>query len=58
MTSAVRSPALDGIIALGYVRRDLADAGGAAVEVSSGTRRVPAVLTSLPFVPPSGGTVG
>ena len=58
VTSAVRSPALDGIIALGYVRRELADAGGAAVEVSSGTRRVPAIVTSLPFVPPSGGAVG
>ena len=52
VTSAVRSPALDGIIALGYVRRDLADAGGASVEVRSGAERVPATVTSLPFVPP------
>ena len=54
VTSAVRSPALGEVIALGYVRRELADAGGASVQVSSGAERVPAVVTSLPFVPPGG----
>lgn len=53
VTSAVRSPALGGVIALGYLRREVADAGGASVEVSSGTERVPATVTPLPFVPPA-----
>ena len=52
VTSAVHSPALGEVIALGYVRRNLADAGGASVHVSSGAERVPAVVTSLPFVRP------
>ena len=51
VTSAVCSPAVGAVIALGYVRRGLAEAGGARVEVSLGTDRAPAVITSLPFVP-------
>ena len=51
VTSAVRSPAVAAVIALGYVRRELAEGGGARVEVSLGTDRAPAVVTSLPFVP-------
>ena len=54
VTSAVRSPAVGAAIALGYVRRELAEAVGARVEVASGTERVPAVVTALPFVPPDG----
>ena len=57
VTSAVHSPVLGEVIALGYVRRDLADAGGASVEVSAGAERVPAVVTALPFVPPGDRTV-
>ena len=57
VTSAVHSPALGEVIALGYVRRDLADAGGASVEISSGAERVPAVVTALPFVRPGDRTV-
>ena len=57
VTSAVHSPVLGEVIALGYVRRDLADAGGASVEVSSGAERVPAVVTALPFVRPGDRTV-
>lgn len=51
VTSAVRSPAAAAVVALGYVRRELAEAGGARVDVSLGPDRVPAVITSLPFVP-------
>ncbi len=54
VTSAVRSPALGAVIALGYVRRALADADGAPVEVALGACRVPAVVTALPFVQPGG----
>lgn len=57
VTSAVRSPAVGAVIALGYVRRELADAadaGGATVQVASGTGRVPAAVTALPFVRPGG----
>lgn len=53
VTSAVRSPAVGAVIALGYVRRELADAadaGGAPVQVALGTERVPAAVTALPFV--------
>ena len=50
VTSAVRSPAAAAVIALGYVRRELAEAGGARVDVSLGPDRAPAVVTSLPFV--------
>jgi len=49
VTSAVRSPTAAAVIALGYVRRGLAEAGGARVDV--GSDRAPAVITSLPFVP-------
>ena len=51
VTSAVRSPAAAAVIALGYIRRELAEAGGARVDVSLGPDRAPAVVTSLPFVP-------
>ena len=54
VTSAVRSPALDGIIALGYVRRELADAGGARgrslvvrYEARAGDRHVAAVRAAF-----------
>ena len=50
VTSTVRSPAVDAVIALGYVRRELAEAGGARVDVALGTDRAPAVVTGLPFV--------
>ena len=51
VTSAVRSPAAAAVIALGYVRRELAEATGARVDVTVGTGRAPAVVTGLPFVP-------
>ena len=51
VTSVVRSPAVAAVIALGYVRRELAEAGGARVDVSLGSDRAPAVVTALPFVP-------
>ena len=51
VTSAVRSPAVAAVIALGYVRRELAETVGAGVDVALGTDRAPAVVTSLPFVP-------
>lgn len=52
VTSAVRSPALGAVIALGYVRRELADAGGASVGIASDGGRAEAVVSALPFVPP------
>lgn len=58
VTSAVRSPALHTVIALAYVRRELADAAGEAVEVSLGADRAPAAVTPLPFVPPGDGSMG
>lgn len=51
VTSAVRSPALSAVIALGYVRRTLAEQDGSRVEVSLGKDRAAAVVTPLPFVP-------
>ena len=51
VTSAVRSPAVEAVIALGYVRRELAEADGARVDVAVDADRVPAVVTALPFVP-------
>ncbi len=57
VTSAVRSPALGASIALGFVRRELAEAAAARVDVSVGAHRVPAVVTALPFVPPDGSGV-
>ena len=51
VTSVVRSPAVGAVIALAYVRRELADAGGASVEVAAGADRLPAAVTALPFVP-------
>ena len=56
VTSAVRSPAVGAVIALGYVRRELADAGGSRVEVALEAGRSPALVTPLPFVP-AGATV-
>ena len=50
VTSTVRSPAVTAVIALGYVRRELAEGGGARVDVAFGTDRAPAVVTGLPFV--------
>ena len=50
VTSTVRSPAVAAVIALGYVRRELAEGGGARVDVALGTDRAPAVVTGLPFV--------
>ena len=54
VTSAVHSPAVGAVIALGYLRRELAAAGDARVEVLLGTDRAPAVVTALPFVPSDG----
>ena len=51
VTSAARSPAVGAVIALGYLRRDLAEAGRGGVEVSIGTDRAPAAIAALPFVP-------
>lgn len=51
VTSAVFSPSLGAVIALGYVRRELADAAGAPVEVALEADHVPALITALPFVP-------
>ena len=51
VTSAVRSPAAGSVIALGYVRRALADVEGAQVEVAVGADRAPAAVAALPFVP-------
>lgn len=51
VTSAVRSPALGGRIALGYVARELAAAAGSAVAIAIGDDRVTAVVARLPFVP-------
>lgn len=50
VTSAALSPSLGAVIALGYVRRALADAPGSPVEVALGADRAPAVVTVLPFV--------
>lgn len=50
VTSAVRSPAAGAVIALGYVRRELAEAEGTGVDVALGAGRAPAVVTALPFV--------
>ncbi len=51
VTSAVLSPLLDRVIALGYVHRDFVEPG-TAVLVADGERHVPAVVTALPFVAP------
>lgn len=50
VTSAVFSPALNRVIALGYLHRDFIEPG-TAVAVSSPTGPVPARVTTLPFVP-------
>ncbi len=50
VTSAVRSPAAGAVVALGYVRRELAEADGPRVDVALGAERAPAVVTALPFV--------
>ena len=55
VTSAVRSPAAGAVIALGYVRRELAEADGPRVDVALGADRAPAVVTALPFVSADGG---
>ena len=49
LTSVVFSEALGKPIALGYVHRDLAVPGSAVVVVHNG-RRLPAVVTALPFL--------
>ena len=58
VTSAVRSPTLGAVIALGYVRRELAEAGGTNVEVALGMDRARAAVTALPFVPPGPSRAG
>ena len=50
VTTARRSPALGGTIALGYVKRELA-APGTALVAADGDRRLPAVVTERPFLP-------
>lgn len=54
VTSAVRSPAAGAVIALGYVRRELAEAEGTGVDVALGADRAPAAVTALPFVSADG----
>lgn len=49
VTSAVKSPLLGRPIAMGYVHRDFTDPG-TRVSISSGSPRVEAVVTALPFV--------
>ena len=50
VTSAVRSPALECAIALGYVHRGFIEPGTRLL-VADGDRRLSAVVTALPFVP-------
>ncbi len=50
ITSAVHSPALDHVIALGYVHRDFAEPGTRLV-VAQGGAALSAVVTKTPFVP-------
>ena len=50
ITSSVRSPALDRPIALGYVKRALAEPGTELV-ATDGERQLSCVVTSRPFVP-------
>jgi folate-binding protein YgfZ len=50
LTSVVRSPVLEGVIALGYVHRDFA-APGTMVEVETSSGTAAAEVSSLPFVP-------
>ncbi len=51
VTSAVFSPRLGRVIALGYVHRDFVSPG-THLEVLDGAMRRPAVVTPLPFVAP------
>ncbi len=53
VTSAVVSPMLDRVVALGYVPRALAEAG-ARVDVELGGNPAGAVVTGLPFIPRTG----
>lgn len=53
VTSAVTSPSLDRVIALGYVHRDFVNPS-TAVQVVDGAQHIPAVVTALPFVAPVG----
>ena len=53
VTSAVVSPMLDRVIALGYVPRALAEAG-TRVDVELGGNPAGAVVTGLPFIPRTG----
>jgi folate-binding protein YgfZ len=50
ITSAVLSPALARVIALGYVHRDFLEPA-TSLTVSSPAGQVPAIVTTLPFVP-------
>ncbi len=52
ITSVTWSPTLTAHIALGYVHRDFVDPG-TAVQVAMAEGRVPAVVATLPFVPPA-----
>ena len=52
ITSSVWSPALDRPIALGYVKRALAEAGTELV-ATDGERQLSGVVTSRPFLPPN-----
>lgn len=53
LTSAVVSPALGEVAALGYVRRGQAEAG-TMLHIEAGGRTRDAVVSSLPLVPPPG----
>lgn len=50
VTSAVRSPALDRPIALGYLHRDFVEPG-TRVTVARGDQRLDGIVAALPFVP-------
>jgi glycine cleavage system aminomethyltransferase T len=50
ITSAVRSPGLGQVVALGYVHRDFLEPG-TLLTASTGTVEVNATVTGLPFPP-------
>ena len=50
VTSAVWSPECGAVVALGYLRRELADEAGSVVDVMVGDMRARSVVTKLPFV--------
>ena len=53
VTSAVTSPLLDGVIALGYVQRDFVNPG-TELHILDGQQPLSAVVAPVPFVAPVG----